>query len=220
MTPICFVDTETDGVNPWRQPWEIAVIRRDDEGEHRLHVYVEIDLSTADPFGLRIGRFHERHPLGRYLSALPDMTPTHPESRLNLVSRRPSPDMDVIRPDIPAPWYVSKGTAANLVAKFTHGAHLVGAVPNFDAEVLDKLLRDTSLMPAWHYHLIDVENVARGWLLGQGATLNWVATKSDDLSRQCGVEPPSEDERHTAMGDAEWCMRWWDRLTTTAPQEA
>lgn len=37
--------------------------------------------------------------------------------------------------------------------------------------------------------------------------------RSDDLSRTCGVEPPSDDERHTALGDARWALRWYDAMT-------
>lgn len=37
--------------------------------------------------------------------------------------------------------------------------------------------------------------------------------RSDDLSRACGVEPPSEEDRHTALGDARWAMRWYDAMT-------
>lgn len=36
--------------------------------------------------------------------------------------------------------------------------------------------------------------------------------RSDDLSRACGVEPPAEDERHTALGDARWVKRWYDHI--------
>lgn len=211
MTPICFMDTETDGVHPDRKVWEIAIIRRDDEGDRRFHAFVDIDLDTADPFGLKIGGFYERHPYGKWMTEPfgPGTKPTW------MCSRDPETQADT--------WignFMPQRAAALQVARWTHGAHIVGAVPNFDTEVLGSMLRDHGLIPAWHYHLIDVENIARGWLLGRGATLNWAATKSDDLSRQCGVEPPSEDDRHTAMGDAEWCMRWWDKLTTTAPQEA
>lgn len=42
------------------------------------------------------------------------------------------------------------------------------------------------------------------------APLPW---KSDNVSRVCGVEPPSEQERHTAMGDALWAMRLYDRIS-------
>lgn len=38
------------------------------------------------------------------------------------------------------------------------------------------------------------------------------AARSDDLSRACGVEPPSEEERHTALGDARWVQRWYDHI--------
>jgi hypothetical protein len=91
---------------------------------------------------------------------------------------------------------------------------------------LDRLLRSHGLIPAWHYHLIDVEALAVGYLYGRdrekeaqddlgdwqamGVPLPW---DSDDLSRACGVEPPGEHERHTALGDARWAMRLYDAIT-------
>lgn len=210
--PLCFLDTETDGVHPGRKVWEVAAIRRDADGERPLNVFVEIDLSTADPFGLRVGRFHERHPLGRHVAGATDgLLPTPSNDHLGWRSA-----------DAPrAPRYVTERAAAYAVARWTHGAHIVGAVPNFDTEVLAGLLRAHGLTPAWHYHLIDVEALAVGWVhgsgpaapdspAGTGVALPW---KSDDLSRLCGVEPASDEERHTAMGDAEWAMRLYDAIT-------
>lgn len=193
MTPLVFIDTETDGVHPTRKVWEVAMIRRETDGtENEIDFFVEIDLSTADPFGLKVGRFHDRHPLGRYLAGK------------GVVMPEPYNDGDE---------YLSAAEAARMVARYTHGAHLVGAVPNFDAEVLARLLRDEFLAPAWHYHLIDVEAMAVGALVSSrlrtDVPLPW---KSDDLSRDLGVEPPSEDERHTALGDARWAMRLYDRI--------
>lgn len=186
--PLCFIDTETDGVHPDRRVWEVAMIRRETDGtENEMDFFVEIDLSTADPFGLRVGGFYDRHPLGRYLAgkgvAMPEPYDDGAE-------------------------YLSTTEAARMVARYTHGAHLVGAVPNFDAEVLARLLRDELLTPAWHYHLVDVEALMAGWLAGRVAP-PW---RSDDLSLAVGVVPPSETERHTAMGDARWAMRCYDRV--------
>lgn len=200
MTPLCFIDTETTGVHPDRAVWEIAMIRRDDGGQREQCFFVDVDLEAADPIGLGIGRFYERHPVGRFLS--------------RRSGRRPD------EPDDDADFYVSKGEAALRVARFTHGAHLVGAVPNFDAEVLDGLLRAHWLIPGWHYHLIDVESLAVGWLSAAAhfeggprvqTSLPW---KSDDISLALGVEPPREEERHTAMGDAAWAMRMYGAVTS------
>lgn len=199
MTPLCFVDTETTGVHPGRQPWEIALIRRDDTNPAlEMSFFVEVDLSVADPFGLKVGRFHERHPMGRYLAG-----------------------HGVEEPEIydEGDEYFSGREAALQVARYTHGAHLVGAVPNFDAEVFDELLRLNNLIPAWHYHLIDVEALAVGWLTAAARFergprvelgLPW---KSDDLSLAVGVEPTPDEERHTALGDARWAMRLYDAIT-------
>lgn len=200
-TPICAVDCETDGVHPGRKPWEIALIRRDADGEFVQSFFVEIDLSTADPFGLKVGRFYGRHPRGRALVT-------------NGVAFEPPKDSNLISP----------GEAALMVARMTHGAHLVGAVPNFDAEVFDRLLRAHGLCPGWHYHLIDIEALAVGWVAHKAKTIReqepnvdlgpWprLPWKSDDLGRAVGVEPLSEDERHTALGDARWALRVYDAV--------
>jgi len=185
MTALAFVDTETTGVHPGRLVWEVAVIRREPDGTEKvLNVQVHgVDLSEADPFGLKVGGFYDRY-LGLSQPA----------------GVRCKPEAEVAR----------------LVERATRGAHVVGVVPNFDTEVLDVMLRRHRLIPAWHYHLIDVEALAVGYLSGRAEhegytpiTLPW---KSDELSRACGVEPPSEDERHTALGDARWAMRWYDAI--------
>ena len=51
MTPICAVDTETTSLRPDRRAWDIALIRRDDEGERRVQFFIELDaldLPNAD----------------------------------------------------------------------------------------------------------------------------------------------------------------------------
>lgn len=187
MPNLVFIDTETDGVHPERRAWEIAMIRRDGDKQRRTRLFVEIDLSTADPFGLKVGGFYERHPLGRKISSAPSPVDT--------------------------PQYVSPEDAASTVAQWTHGAHLVGINPAFDAEVLSTLLRDNYLIPSWHYHVVDVSALMLGWLngIGQKTQPPW---SSDELSRWCGVVPPDKEDRHTAMGDAEWAMKIYDRITT------
>jgi hypothetical protein len=195
VTALAFVDCETTGVHPGRLPWEIAIIRREEDGtERNLLLQIEdVDLSDADPFGLKIGGFYQR--FWRY----GDWKDAKVKAELD---------------------------AAHRVEEWTRGAHLVGAVPNFDAETFAAMLRRHKLAPAWHYHLIDVEALAVGYLCGQlqdvknsdmgraeqsAFELPW---RSDDLSRACGVTPPSEQERHTAMGDALWAKRWYDAIVS------
>ncbi len=188
-SPLCFLDTETDGVHPDRKVWEVAMIRREPDGAEMTQAfYVDIDLSTADPFGLRVGRFYDRHPAARALVTM-------------------NAPYDMERPD----GLLSCGQAAMAVARFTHGAHIVGAVPNFDTEVLDRLLRAHGLAPAWHYHLVDIENLAVGYLAGRGKAIAppW---KSDELTELLGLDPTPENERHTAFGDARWAMRVYDAV--------
>ena len=106
---------------------------------------------------------------------------------------------------------VTPRDAAERIAKFMGGrAHIVGAVPNFDTERLALLLGRWEQKPDWHYHLIDVENLAVGFLAraGTDVSLPW---DSDELSIKVGIEPPT-DARHTAMGDALWAMAIYDRV--------
>jgi hypothetical protein len=198
--PILFLDTETTGLHPGRRAWEVAMIRRDDEGRRETSFFVSVDLTHADPFGLKVGRFWDRHPVGRKLSGKECNTPG---------------DLAPV---------LSQHDAAKEIMRWTFGAHIVGAVPNFDTETLAGLLRSQGYMPAWHYHLIDVENIAIGWLLGRQQS-GWVSLdgdggaldltppwSSDALSKACGVTAATEAERHTALGDARWVERWYDQM--------
>lgn len=109
-------------------------------------------------------------------------------------------------------WVNSDGTcaAASRIQKFTMGAHIVGAVPNFDTEKLARMMRAEGYEPKWHYHLIDVENLIVGYLASINAVppLPW---KSDNLSRAVHVDP-DQFERHTAMGDVLWVEAQYDAV--------
>ena len=99
--------------------------------------------------------------------------------------------------------------------------HIVGAVPNFDTERVALLMGTVNRSPEWHHHLIDVENLAVGYLYGaykatdahMDLGLPW---DSDELSVAIGVKPPT-DARHTAMGDARWAMAIYDRVMGGKP---
>lgn len=188
MRPIVFLDTETTSLGPKREAWEVAMIRRDDQGEKEINFFIaDLRLDQADLMSLKIGGFYDRYPFSEVSEALPE--------------------------ELVYSW-----NAAKLIEQWTRGAFIVGAVPNFDTEVLARLLRKNDYLPAWHYHLRDVEAMAVGYLAGQGpvggpdaerVAGDW---KSDDLSQACGVEPPGDEERHTALGDARWAMRWYDAI--------
>ncbi|WP_280224984.1 hypothetical protein [Nocardia farcinica] len=206
-TPIVFLDTETTGLHADRRPWEIAMIRREGDRQRSLTIYVsDVDLSSAELIGLRVGGFHDRHPMYRKEAG-------------------GAFDIDTESDDTVDPWAADdqlgidhclhlEQHAAAVVERWTRGAHIVGAVPNFDTECLSAMLRRHGLCPAWHHHLIDVEALAVGYLHGSRqvgrVSLPW---KSDAVSTFLGVKPPSEDERHTAMGDARWAMRLYDHIT-------
>lgn len=162
---VVFLDTETTGVHPGRQVWEVGMIGRlPGVRELETSFFVDVDLFQADLFGLNVGRFYERHPLGRELSE-----------------------------GVIAEMSVSRAEAAKRIATWTHKAHIVGAVPNFDTETLAPLLREHGLIPTWHYHVIDVETLAVGYLCGQGKPAPGLPWDSDELSAAIGIEPAGSD---------------------------
>lgn len=101
--------------------------------------------------------------------------------------------------------------AADLIWNATVDAHVVGAVPSFDTErLMYILLRAGCTKAPWHYHLIDVENLAVGYLAAKGV-LPPMPWKSDQLSAAIDVDP-GLFKRHTALGDVLWCMAQYDAV--------
>lgn len=98
--------------------------------------------------------------------------------------------------------------AARLVLDWTAGATVVGVVPEFDTECLAGMLGRHGLAPAWE-STVDVLPLAVAAVRELGLDPE---PHHEDLSRQCGVKPPGGAERHTAVGDARWAMRWYDAL--------
>lgn len=188
---ICFVDTETTSLRPDRRAWEIALILRDTEAgtdtEYTWFIgQAELELGDADLGSLKIGRFHERHP-----ESGPD-APSDPWGPGNTFNE----------------YYV-----AQKVEKLTRGAIVVGAVPNFDTEVLGDMLRRQGFCPAWHYHLVDVETLAAG-ALKQAPPWGF-----DALLAAYGLAYADED-RHTALGDARMVRDLYDAVLKQAPVTA
>ncbi|WP_127516381.1 hypothetical protein [Nocardia sp. FDAARGOS_372] len=151
-TPIVFLDCEPPACTPTAARGDRHDPREGDR-QRSLTIYVsDVDLSSAELIGLRVGRFHDRHPMYRK-----DVGGAF--------------DIDTESDDTVDPWAADdqlgvdhclypEQHAAVTVERWTRGAHIVGAVPNFDTECLAAMLRRHGLCPAWHHHLIDVEALA------------------------------------------------------------
>ena len=179
---VCFVDTETTGLDPdLHQIWEVGIILPDGyEGRW----FLPVDLGRADPYALKVGRFHERHPHGYDFKHNDDE-------------------------------YVSEVRSfCRDFAEYTRGMHLAGAVISFDEERLRRLLRANGACPEWHYHLIDVEALAAGYLSNgfdhPGDAPHRPPWDSNELSQCIGVNPEDFD-RHTALGDCHWAKAIYDK---------
>jgi len=108
---------------------------------------------------------------------------------------------------------VSIENFATQFIRLTRKMHLVGAVISFDADRLWRLLRAANECPLWHYHLIDVEALAVGYLAQSGTPISppW---KSNDLTDLLGLEV-SEADKHTALGDARWAKLIYEKVMGT-----
>jgi hypothetical protein len=190
-TTLAFVDCETTGLDPdVHEVWEVALTLRQPDGRQSdHHWFLPVDLGRADARSLEIGRYYERY--GRYYDERDDRW-------------RPTPPCEL-------------GSFAKTFAKLTAGAHLVGAVPSFDDAFLKRLLRANGACPGWHYHLIDVEALAVGYLAHRDrvrlASPPLVAPpwKSDALTAALGVTV-DESTKHTAAGDVAWAMAIYDAV--------
>jgi hypothetical protein len=212
--PVCFLDTETTGLDPARHEiWEVALILPDG-AEHVWQL--PVDLARADPIALNIGRFHERRlppPGGGFV---------HLDGRTTVPLEVEEREGGCLQ------W--TTRTFAEQFVRLTRGLHLCGAVVSFDERRLWDLLRKNGECPVWHYHVIDVEALAVGWLraLAKGISIGGDVSryekavagrklagnlpwKSDDLSRAIGVDPDQFD-RHTALGDAKWAKAMYDAV--------
>ncbi len=182
-TDLVFIDTETTSLRHDRRAWEIGIIARTGSKDVEHHWFIDIndlDLGNADVMSLKVGRFFERHP----------------QMRL---------DREASYADCE-----TEADALLQVERITRGAHLIGAVVSFDADVLSQRMRANGICPSWHYHLCCVENLAVGWLAARGNPIQppW---KSDDLSEALGIAVSDED-RHTALGDARWARTIYDAV--------
>ena len=202
MSRLIALDTETTGLDPRLEDvFEIAAVDLDTGDEHVWTIEPSPTVIEAmHPKAAEVNHYHER-------TAAPDWIWDAPR--------------DGTREDVLG--------VLNGVRHVLDGAHVVGAVPDFDIRHLAAMFERRGVdPPRTHYHLIDVEVMAVGWIAcrrqaqaarGHDATvaaIDDVLTlpyKSDDLAEFCGIEPPSDDERHTALGDARWVARWYRKLT-------
>ena len=203
---IAFLDTETLGLDPEQdQIWEVAVIVDGVE-----HVWQHV-----------IPHWHD--------SGIPGVPPMKDVLDPWIVENTGILDRYDHDTAIPA------SDGIHRLIDLVDGRHIVGACPWFDLRRLHDLQlfhdgtpSDMGRLERWHYHYIDVENLAVGYLTAQyqmlvdyngdpghaakayyAAALPW---KSTDLSRALGVNPDNFQPKHTALADARWAKAMYEAM--------
>lgn len=173
---LVFLDTETTSLRPDRRTWEIGlIVRRESDAEYSWLVDVD-DLDLGNADLMSLK-------IGRFHDRHPQM------------GGQDNPEASV----------EEEALVLHAVEALTRGATLVGAVPQFDAEVLAERMRAHRICPSWHYHLVDVETLAAGALRMPPP---W---DFDILLERFGLVY-DEAARHTALGDARMARDLYDEV--------
>lgn len=182
MSELVFIDTETTSLRPDRRIWDIGIITQK-QGGVRTKYQGFIDRDDLDLGNANLFSLS----IGKFFERHPDFNGSNETT-------------------------ASEHSLLLEIEETTRGAHLVGAVVSFDAETLATRMRAHGICPSWHYHLIDVEALAIGYLRASGHSFS-LPWKSDDLSTALGISVDQE-KKHTALGDAEWAMAIWDKVNS------
>lgn len=172
--PLAFTDCETTELDPHkRRAWEVAVVRREPDGTTRaVHLMItDVDLTGAAAQALEVGRFGQRHPRGRELMEAAGFDVGHLDP--------------AARPDVGGATEVTELEAAVIIAAMTRGAHIVGAVPDFDVRTYRDMI-DRHAAQAAHW--------------AQALAENWAVDTSS-----LGVELV---DRYAELGRAPETLRW------------
>ena len=113
--------------------------------------------------------------------------------------------------------------AATEIHALLQGNVVVGSNPHFDVNMLTAWLDYHHLDWPAHYRPVCAVTMAAGTIYAaqrldgrQYGAVEDVPWRSYEVSRACGIEPPTPGEAHTALGDALWIKRLYERITGTA----
>lgn len=184
---VVFLDTETTGLDPERHKiWEVGLIYWQDGEWKEYHAFVSHSIREIKEFDVTL-EFADPFALniGKFWERYDEL--------------------DAVD------WRVM----IDEVLALTAGKHLVGAVVSFDEERLRRYALRACFVPRWHYHIIDIEAMAVGYVLPEKVELPW---KSERLYELLGLPKVSEEDKHTALGDARQVKLAFERMVQWEPE--
>lgn len=184
-----FLDTETTGLDPDDEIWQLAYILETDKGE-LVKKFDGLIEHRTNPSPWVLGNTDYRKKL---MPAAGGKSP----SLYSLGEVLAKVKVKTEYFDNPICGYMTKSETP---ISYGTPVYLVGAVPGFDDRIIR---RQSGIDPPWHYHIIDVEALIMGY---QGLL---VPPSTAELEKITGVK---NSGAHDAMADAQHVrdlFHWW-----------
>jgi hypothetical protein len=199
---LAFIDTETTGLDAERHEiWEAAALVFTGQTPTPIELDEPLEKGQGYTITKRADGWEEHH-----WFVTPTQFGTSEPIALEIGHFRERFDFTkACMPNQFAAWF----------ADLTWGKSLIGAIPSFDEERIRRLCKQWGVVYNWHYHLIDIESMMLGWLMGntnghqatghapfpEFTLIDSFPFKHSQLLEPMGIIVP-ESEKHTALGDA------------------
>lgn len=188
LTDVAFIDIETTGLNPQiHEIWEIGIIK--------------VNYGKPAAAGASIDKWFKWQ-LQVQVEHL-------------VLAESKALEINKFHERFNAEEAISPQRAARVLMDILEGCTLVGANPHFDATFCTNLLEEFELLPTWHHHLVDVEALAAGYLIGKGFVSPEKWSLNNFLQALEITTPVDHPERHSALFDAELAMKVFERVVLT-----
>lgn len=208
ITRIVTLDTETGGLRPTDEPWEIAMVVDDIDGGHERHLFHVLDFepAQADPIALRLGGYYDRHPYASkddiIRACIQSCTPGHGlrhvlsggQAASTCVTSHGLSGEDLVHPVNHLIEHAD--CLATTIEPIVRDAFIYACNYGYDVSRLERMLNKAGHAWTANYRPVDADKYAAGV-----AGLH-PFTKNSDIGAALGVSRDQHGTEHGALPDA------------------